>query len=391
MLYRVSAMVVVAITLAAGVAELGLRLYPDLRPSRTQDQIEEFERSNASSDWFASDDELGFTGAPSRHKMVITPDYRFLSENDKHGFPNRDPWPSRADIVFLGDSLIIGTGVGIDAQFTTLLDNGYPDIQIVNLGLPGASPQQQLGIFRRHGRELQPRLVVASLYIASDIDNAVHYEGWLKSGRPQDYNEYRLTYGFKQRKKTESNQTLGKSIWIELKRTLRKLAIVEELKYTYRLWREGQVDEIQYPDGTRVLLSLKAQEALAGGLNQDAYEGIEDSFFGALEELGREVQSQNARFLVLLIPSKEETFSYQSYPQVLTTIKQVRARLEEMRFTVLDVYQRIRTEAEARNPYFSRDIHLNGFGNELVADELARWLGTFGVVRASSHEPGRTM
>jgi hypothetical protein len=390
MSYRALILVAIAIALIAGAAEIVLRLYPDLRPSRTQDQIKALQASNVSADWFVADEELGFLGAPARRQMVTTPDYQFLSENDSQGFPNREPWPRHADIVFLGDSLIIGTGVGIDKQFTTLLANRYPDIRIVNLGLPGASPQQQLGIFRRYGRTLAPRLVVATLYVASDVDNAVHYQGWLKSGKQQNYNEYRLSYGIKQGKAAESNQPLGERIWSETKKKLRRLAIVEELKYIVRVWWKGQVDEIRYPDGTQALLSIRAQGALAGGLNQDAYEGIEDSFFGALEELDREVQSHNARLVVLLIPSKEETFAYQSsYPDVLNTIKQVRARLGAMGLTFIDVYQRIRTAAEARNPYFSRDIHLNAFGNELVADELAQWLATSGAARSLGDRRGK--
>ena len=388
MSYRAPVILAIAIALIAIAAEFGLRLYPDVRPSRTQDQIEALQGSNASADWFVADEELGFVGAPARRQMVTTPDYQFLSENDSQGFPNREPRPGHADIVFLGDSLIIGTGVGIDKQFTTLLANRYPDSRIVNLGLPGASPQQQLGIFRRYGRTLAPALVVATLYVASDVDNAVHYQGWLKSGKRQDYNEYRLSYGIKQRKAAESNQPLGESIWTETKRTLRRLAIVEELKYIVRLWWKGQVDGIRYPDGNQVLLSIRAQGMLAGGLNQEAFKGIADSFFGALEELEREVQSRNARLVVLLIPSKEEIFAYQSYPDVLNTVKQVRAKLDAMGLTVVDAYPRIRTAAEARNPYFSRDIHLNAFGNELVADELAQWLATSGATRLLGEHRG---
>src|SRR3970040_816060 len=80
--------------------------------------------------WSVPDDEIGFLGRPLRHAAIETIDYSYTSESDEYGFANAGPWPERADIVFLGDSLLTGAGV------------------------------------------------VACLYVASDVDNAKHFDAW---------------------------------------------------------------------------------------------------------------------------------------------------------------------------------------------------------------------
>jgi hypothetical protein len=54
----------------------------------------------------APDAEVGFLAPPNQHDVVQTVDFTFIRDTDSKGFPNKDPWPERASIVFLGDSLV---------------------------------------------------------------------------------------------------------------------------------------------------------------------------------------------------------------------------------------------------------------------------------------------
>jgi hypothetical protein len=53
------------------------------------------------------DTEVGFRVPPNQHDVIQTSDFTFVRDTDSKGFPNKDPWPERVSIVFLGDSLIV--------------------------------------------------------------------------------------------------------------------------------------------------------------------------------------------------------------------------------------------------------------------------------------------
>ncbi len=59
----------------------------------------------------------GSSGRLDIRELVKTLDYTYLRETDEHGFPNVGEWPSRADVVILGDSLVMGEGTGVEAGF----------------------------------------------------------------------------------------------------------------------------------------------------------------------------------------------------------------------------------------------------------------------------------
>src|SRR5262245_24745876 len=62
--------------------------------------------------WSVPHDELGYLTKPNRKDLIQTLDFKYVAESDSHGFPNWDPWPEKADIVILGDSLVTGSGIG---------------------------------------------------------------------------------------------------------------------------------------------------------------------------------------------------------------------------------------------------------------------------------------
>ena len=125
------------------------------------------------------DAELGYVLPPNLDQTIESIDFTSKRTTDSRGFPNPGPWPAQADMVFLGDSLLVGAGVGVSNGFVALLDAALEDRTILNLGNPGAGPERQLRIFQRHGIEVAPRLVVAGLYLASDIEGDQQFRAWL--------------------------------------------------------------------------------------------------------------------------------------------------------------------------------------------------------------------
>jgi lysophospholipase L1-like esterase len=110
-----------------------------------------------------SDPYLGYVYPPNHVDRIERPhsDFAFTFTTDEHGFRDPSPWPERADIVVLGDSMAFGYGVDDDKTWTTRLAARLPKNRVINLGVPGFAPQQYLRSYERFGEALRPVLVLA--------------------------------------------------------------------------------------------------------------------------------------------------------------------------------------------------------------------------------------
>ncbi len=162
--------------LALGAAaEKAARTFPEVM--LPQFKIKHFVYASAATFKVKPDRDVGFVMRPDQHVDLRTDDYTYLMETDGNGLPNREPWPAHPELVFLGDSLVVGPGVGLDGSFPSLAAHDV-GLSFVNLGVPGAGPERQYALYRRFGADLTPRLVVACLFLAADFDNDIHFRAW---------------------------------------------------------------------------------------------------------------------------------------------------------------------------------------------------------------------
>jgi hypothetical protein len=112
---------------------------------------------------------IGHLHKPNASIALAGRDFAVLHHTDARGVRNRWPWPERADIVVVGDSLVFGYGVADHEAWPARLASAIPGAQIVNLGLIGAGPQQYLRVFETFGLPLRPRLVVVGLFPQNDF------------------------------------------------------------------------------------------------------------------------------------------------------------------------------------------------------------------------------
>ena len=319
---------------------------------------------------FIRDPELGNRPAPSRRELIRTLDFSYTLELDSAGFPNRPPWPARADLAVLGNSLVVGQGVGIDSQFSTLLGRRLGTDRVVDFGLGGAAPDHQLRIYRRYVAAMHPRLVLACLWAASDVTNAFNYARWQSSGRGRDFFEYRTSGGAR----VEPRPGLVARLSGPLRRNSR---IVRTLEFAVTDWRRAHQPYrtvVQLPAGDTLFLSVRTQEALAAGMRRPGLPELKRIFFDPLVELRRLVEADGGRLVVVLIPSKEELYGAEAFPPALRTVPEVRAGLDSLGFATADLYRTVKDGAGPHSPFFARDIHLNQLGNRLVAEGLAEWI-----------------
>jgi hypothetical protein len=311
------------------------------------------------------DAQIGFLMAPHLADEIRTPDFTFVRSTDSKGFPNRDPWPKQADIVFLGDSLIVGEGVALQRSFSQLISNMLPDRQIVNLGIPAAGPERQHATFQRFGAALRPALVVSCLYLASDFGNDDGFRAWLRIGQNFPYNDYRLRYRRLEEPAWSLDRVFERS-WL--------LGMAQELVNRALGGQDYPRDRYRFPNGTEVWFDREVVEFASqpAALNDARVE----TMVGSVQKLRDLALRQNARLAVVLIPSKEELFAVDDAARKGNIVARTRQRLREANLPILDLYPAIQEGGARHSPYFQLDIHLNEYGNRIVAHQFISWFQT---------------
>jgi hypothetical protein len=353
--------------------EVLLRLYPSLGNPQTIMQIQ----GQKSAGVYAPDPELGARLAPSQRAVVDTLDYTYTLQTDHAGFPNPEPWPSQVDIAVLGDSLLDGPGLGLDGELTALLEQRLGGRSALNFALPGAGTAHQYLMYRKYAEPLQPKLVVALLWVIWDIDNSLHFDRLLSENRPDpDFTHYRFTYAVTHRNDPEQVPPGLERVLRFLHRQLGKSQL---LQTGYKgvqslLHPPGERERVVFPNGDTIFLSLREQERLAQGIDRPDVADMREILFRPLEQLKAEVERQGGRFVVVLMPSKEELYGADDFPAILRSAQQVRAGLEARGLPVLDLYPVFRELGRERSPFYRADPHPNAFGAQIIADALAKWI-----------------
>src|SRR5262249_52967534 len=114
-------------------------------------------------------------------------DFSAVRHVDSNGFGNAWPWPERAEIVTLGDSLTFGWGVSDSETWPAILSRALPENRVLNLGISGAGPQQYLRIYETFGIKLHPKVVLVGMFVRNDFRDAELFDRWLKSGAGGNY------------------------------------------------------------------------------------------------------------------------------------------------------------------------------------------------------------
>ncbi|MGA2790615.1 MAG: SGNH/GDSL hydrolase family protein [Candidatus Bathyarchaeia archaeon] len=71
----------------------------------------------------------------------------------------------RHRIVLLGDSYIAGDGVENSARFCDLLEKSYPNLDVLNFGLPGSGTDQQLLVYETLAKPFEADVYILAVYV----------------------------------------------------------------------------------------------------------------------------------------------------------------------------------------------------------------------------------
>lgn len=319
---------------------------------------------------FVPDRELGAVMKPSGRYLIETPDYRYTLQVDHGGFPNLDPWPDQVDVAVLGNSLIAGVGVGYEGQFTTLLEREFGAGKVLNFGVHGGGTEHQLRVYRKFAAPLRPKIVIATLWLTWEIDNTLKFHDWLIEGGQSDFSTYA--------KALPSKGVLERARSVLRKADeIRVVRIVHEWTKKLRGIREPDIDRAVLKNGEVMHLSSSTESRLTTGWHRARTPEVSSIFFKPLEHLKVEVEGSGARFLVVLVPCKEELYAAAEFPEVLRAAQEARKELATRRIPTLDLYPVFAEVASLRAAFFRTDQHPNAFGHRVLAQALAKELNVY--------------
>jgi hypothetical protein len=342
------------------LAEGLLRLDPRQLPTDAINRIELDERRVTGLRLLAND-ELGFVGVPHDRHRDAGVDYDYVATTDEHGFRNPSPWPERADIVVLGDSQAYGFGVDDDEHWASLIDQALPGVEVVNLGLLGAAPQQLGRLYEAFGTDLQPKLVIVALFPPNALRSGALFEEWQAAGKPEGFNVWRALG----RPRADGAGALD-----GIKRALAQSYAVLYLRGWLKRLRDpaATVHEVAL-DGGKVRLmpgryAETAERALPG--NPDFERVIAE-----LARLHRQIRADGSAMLVVLFPTKEEVHLPLLAEQAPELVSPFATALERRGIAYLDLASPLRAQvAQGRRLFLEIDLHPNVDGHRLIADLL---------------------
>jgi lysophospholipase L1-like esterase len=345
-----------SVALALGAAEASLRVFPQLMPEEVRLRLhwQELGADPVSS----ADPYLGFVYPPNHEGRLEREDvdFAFTYTTDEHGFRNPSPWPERADIVVLGDSMAFGYGVDDEEAWTALLADELPGTQIINLGLIGAAPQQYFRIYETFGQALRPDLVLFCLFPGNDLADAEQFEEWLQAGSPGNYAVWRRSPGQDLLVPKGLRDLLEESYLLTLLQHARK-----------RLGSQFSGRTIDFADGGRLQL---APAVYAG--NQDLARPDHPSFrlvVDAVERTRALAARGGSKFLALLVPTKEEVYLPLLDEPVPPATAPFAAHLSETGLPHLDLTPYFQAGArQGERLFFEVDGHPNAAGYRLIAE-----------------------
>ena len=353
-LWLIPLSVLLAVLLLEGV----LRLVPSLLPVPAQQRLLFLTTTGGPKS--VRDPFLGFTYPPFFKTELVTRDFRFKIESDEHGFRNRSPWPDRAEVVVVGDSMAYGYGVAYEQAWTTLLDDALPVSRVITLGMPGTVPLQYTRYFQRFGVPLRPKVLIYTIFPGNDLREAPLFDQWLAAGSPGNYDVWRYFQG--------KPPSAGQSF-------LERSYLVLALNGLRKSLRSGlSSTTIQLADGGKLLLAPGRYESVIA-TDRPGDPGF-DSIIRATREAKALAETIGCHFIVLFVPVPERVYLPMRNVDVPGLSGPLQDVLEQdpgmIVLSLTDPLQKV--AAQGQTLFFGVDGHPNALGHKVIADYLAQHL-----------------
>jgi hypothetical protein len=356
-----------SVLLSLMLGEVLLRFFSNLLPAEIQQALD-INPTN----FGVSHPYVGNLHTPDNSFILSGRDFRAIHHTDGYGFRNAWPWPVRADIITLGDSLTFGHGVEDEEAWPAIIARSLSRSRVINLGLSGAGPQQYLRVYETFGIKLRPKVVLVGLFVRNDFWDEDLFDRWLRSGTGGNYMVWR-DFGRPKGVSFSPQQPV-----VSLIRTLqwrshliaRRSHLINLLLYVrggINRWNPSEVKIFQTAGGSRLELLPGDFKSKTAGAWPDRREF--QLVLQSLKRIHSTAAANGTHILVIFQPSKEEIYMPLLGEALPDPARPLKTELEKHRIDYLELAPAFRQRAEAGEKlFFEVDGHPNTRGYGLIGE-----------------------
>ena len=319
---------------------------------------------------FTGDDRIGYRLQPNARAHFATAEFETdiainnVGVRDSEDLPPKAPGERR--VLILGDSLVLSVQVPFDQTFGELLEaqlnaSSSARYRVINAGVQGYGPVEQLLFFRRIVDQVQPDIVLATVFVGNDAEEAVVSEPKLSGKR-------------------DSAEALRESFVTSLRRTVRRSMVLQLL----RLRVVTATDRFQFKAPPEPPLQSYAAEP-----PPRIARGIEITR-ACLQQLRVEAEQRGARVAILLMPARFQVDDG-DYGRLRQTVKETGGELlrdaattrfseglADLAVPMTDLLPPLRQSLPGPDLFFQQNVHLTPRGHQVVANHLVTFFGAHG-------------
>lgn len=319
---------------------------------------------------FTGDPIVGYRLQPGARTQFTTAEFdTHIAINNAGVRDDEDIGPKAANekrIVVLGDSLVLSVQVPFSATFTEGLEQRLnarrppgdgTEYRVINAGVQGYGPVEELLFFREVLRALEPDLVLVSLFVGNDAEEAVASQP--KLAPPPS-----------------AAERLSEWIVTGLRRTVRRSMVLQVLRLRVRTATD-RFRSTAPPEPPLQTYAAHPAPRIARGLALTR---------DAVAQIAADASRVGARTAIVLMPARFQLddgdygrlreIVQQSGGELLrdAATERFAAALEELQLPMLDLLPALRAAPPGPDLFFQENVHLTRRGHQVVGGALAAFL-----------------
>ena len=273
--------------------------------------------------------------------------------------------PNERRIVVLGDSLVLSVQVEQQQTFCELLEARLNAraagvrYRVINAGVQGYGPVEELLFFRSIAARLQPDVVLHAVFVGNDAEEALTSAPKLDAAaRPRV-------------------DVLRESLVTRLRRIVRSSMVLQVLRLRVLSATERIGVDMQPPEAPLQSYAANPAPRIAEGIAMTRR---------CVDEVARHAASLGARTGIVLMPARFQVDDA-DYRHLKEAVRQAGGELvrdaanarfdaafADLRLPRLDVLPALRAALPGPDLFYQRTVHLTPRGHEVVAEALERFL-----------------
>ncbi|HEY2433694.1 MAG TPA: SGNH/GDSL hydrolase family protein [Vicinamibacterales bacterium] len=324
---------------------------------------------------FVPDRAIGYRLRPNARTRYVTAEFDTQIVINPQGVRDDQPiGPKPANerrIVVLGDSLVLSVQVDARQTFCRLLEarlnagGGATRYRVINAGVQGYGPIEELLFFREIVRAFEPDLVIETIFVGNDAEDAFGSQGRL-AGTSR-----------------ATSDAVSDSIVARLRRTVRRSLVLQVLRLRVVSVTDRMSNWRSPPEPPLQTYAERPAARIGEGLRLSV---------DCVRQIANDAAASGARTMVMLMPARFQVddADYGRLKDIVAgaggsllrdaATARFADALRPLGLPEFDALPALRASLPGPDVFFQQTVHLTPRGHEIVAVALERFLRGQGLL-----------